>query len=123
MLNPRYLKGDTWGFPGAAVEHIETHAAHVFLCGDRAFKIKKQVKFPYLYFSTLALRRAILQRELEIRSRWARSFPVRSHNYNLSKAAGSKPEIMKLPTAFHAIDLSSTTLNPKCVIKIAVEKS
>ena len=53
------------------MEHIETHAAHVFLCGDRAFKIKKQVKFPYLYFSKLTLRRAILQRELEINRAFA----------------------------------------------------
>ncbi len=63
--------GDTWGFPGSAVEHIETHAAHVFLCGDRAFKIKKDVKFPYLDFSTLDLRRAVLQRELEINRAFA----------------------------------------------------
>ncbi len=59
-----------WGFPGSPVEHAETRAAHVFLCGDRAFKIKKAVKLPYLDFSTVALRRAVLEHELgRVRSR------------------------------------------------------
>lgn len=66
MLNPMYLKGETWGSPGSSVEHRETHAAHVFLCGDRAYKIKKAVKYPYLDFSTLDLRRSVIERELEI---------------------------------------------------------
>lgn len=70
-FNPDYLIGVSWGFPGEPVEHIETHAAHVFLCGDRAFKIKKEVKLPYLDFSTVALRRAVLRRELAINSRFA----------------------------------------------------
>ena len=70
-FNPDYLIGASWGFPGEPVEHIETHAAHVFLCGDRAFKIKKEVKLPYLDFSTVALRRAVLRRELAINSRFA----------------------------------------------------
>ncbi len=45
---------------------IETHAARVFLAGDKAFKIKKPVKLPFLDFSTLERRRAALARELEI---------------------------------------------------------
>ena len=40
MFTNAFLKGETWGFPARAVEHVETHAAHVFLVGDRAFKIK-----------------------------------------------------------------------------------
>ncbi len=66
MVNPNFLKGEMWGFPGSPVEHVETHAAHVFLCGDRAFKIKKAVKLPYLDFSTVALRRVVLERELAV---------------------------------------------------------
>lgn len=64
MFIPAFLKGETWGFPGAPVEHVETHAAHVFLAGDRAFKIKKNVHFPYLDFSSVAKRRAALATEL-----------------------------------------------------------
>jgi len=70
-MNPHFLKGETWGFPGAAVEHIETHAAHVFLVRRRAFKIKKPVKLPYLDFSTLERRREVLAREFEINRAWA----------------------------------------------------
>ena len=56
------MHGDTWGFDGQPVEHIETHAAHVFLVGDRAFKMKKAVKLPYLDFSTAEKRKAVLER-------------------------------------------------------------
>jgi aminoglycoside phosphotransferase family enzyme/predicted kinase len=70
-VNPRFLRGETWGFPGKPVEHVETHAAHVFLCGDRAFKIKKSIRLPYLDFSTPELRRAVLERELAINRTFA----------------------------------------------------
>lgn len=66
MFTPALLKGETWGFPGQPVEQVETHAAHVFLVGDRAFKIKKDVRLPYLDFSTVEKRRAALAAELEI---------------------------------------------------------
>ena len=66
MFDQAFLKGETWDAPGAAVEHIETHAAHVFLCRDRAYKIKKPVKLPYLDFSTVEKRGAVLRDELAI---------------------------------------------------------
>jgi len=66
MFDAAFLIGETWGFPGSAVEHIETHAAHVFLAGPRAFKIKKDVKLPYLDFSSKEKRQEALAAELEI---------------------------------------------------------
>jgi uncharacterized protein len=51
---------------GRPVERIETHAALVFLSGDRAIKIKKPVALGYLDFSTLDRRRRALARELEL---------------------------------------------------------
>ena len=66
MFDPAFLKSETWGFKAAPVEHIETHAAHVFLVADRAFKIKKDVKLPYLDFSSVEKRRSVLEDELAI---------------------------------------------------------
>lgn len=71
MFDEAFLKGETWGFPKAPVEHVETHAAHVFLVADRAFKIKKPVKLPYLDFSDRAKRREVLGAELDINRRHA----------------------------------------------------
>jgi aminoglycoside phosphotransferase family enzyme len=34
------------------VEIIETHISLVFLAGDRAYKLKRAVKYPYLDFSS-----------------------------------------------------------------------
>jgi uncharacterized protein len=71
MFDADFLKGDTWGFHGSPVEHVETHAAHVFLVGNRAFKIKKSIKLPYLDFSTRERRRAVLENELRINRAFA----------------------------------------------------
>ncbi len=51
---------------GAAVTRIDTHSAHVFLAGDRAWKIKRAVRYDYLDFSTLVRRKAVLDRELAL---------------------------------------------------------
>jgi aminoglycoside phosphotransferase family enzyme/predicted kinase len=50
---------------------VHTHASTVFLCGDRAWKIKKPVKLGFLDFSTLERRRADCERELELNRRLA----------------------------------------------------
>jgi aminoglycoside phosphotransferase family enzyme/predicted kinase len=51
---------------GQAVKRIDTHAATVFLAGERVLKIKRAVKFPFLDFSTLAKRKAACEAELEV---------------------------------------------------------
>lgn len=45
---------------------IDTHAAIVFLSGDRALKIKRNVKLPFLDFSTLDRRKAACDAELAV---------------------------------------------------------
>jgi len=54
-----------------SVDRVETHISDVFLVGDRAFKLKRAVKFPYLDFSTLALRKAAAKTELRLNLRTA----------------------------------------------------
>lgn len=54
-----------------SVDHVQTHGAHVFLCGDVALKIKRAVRYDYLDQSTLDLRRALLERELDLNRRAA----------------------------------------------------
>jgi uncharacterized protein len=53
------------------VRRIDTHAASVFLEGDRALKIKRAVRFPYLDYSTLAKRKAACDEEIAINRRFA----------------------------------------------------
>lgn len=58
---------------GAAVERVETHAAIVFLAGDRAYKLKRAVRYPYLDYSTAERRRAACVEELRLNRRTAPS--------------------------------------------------
>ena len=56
---------------GAAVKRIDTHAASVFLAGDRAFKVKRAVRFPFLDYSTLPKRKSACEAELRINQPFA----------------------------------------------------
>jgi len=51
---------------GAPVKRIDTHAASVFLSGDRALKVKRAVRFPFLDYSTLAKRKSACEAELAV---------------------------------------------------------
>jgi uncharacterized protein len=51
---------------GARVTRIDTHSAAVFLSGDRAFKIKRALRYPFLDFSTLEKRKAACEAEISI---------------------------------------------------------
>lgn len=53
------------------VERIDTHISHVFLIGDRAFKMKRAVRFPYLDFSDRAKRHGAAEAELALNRRTA----------------------------------------------------
>jgi len=56
--------------PGT-VDWIETHMSWVLLAGDRALKMKKPVRFPFLDFSTLELREHHCREELRLNRRLA----------------------------------------------------
>ncbi len=56
---------------GSWAELAETHSAIVVFAGDRAYKIKKPVKFDFLDFSTRELREAAVHREVELNRRLA----------------------------------------------------
>jgi uncharacterized protein len=65
------LLGDPATHRGHAVKRIDTHAASVFLAGERAFKIKRAVRFPFLDFSTLEKRKAACEAELNVNRAFA----------------------------------------------------
>jgi len=56
---------------GCEVRRIDTHAAAVFLAGDTAYKIKRDVSFPFLDYSTLDKRRRACLAELDINRAFA----------------------------------------------------
>src|ERR1043166_2891626 len=65
------LLADPATFGGAPVRRIDTHAASVFLAGDRALKIKRAVRFPYLDYSTLEKRKAACAAEIGLKRPFA----------------------------------------------------
>jgi uncharacterized protein len=92
MKSPGPLNGDTCEDPDAQlevvaflrdpasydagverVEILETHVSLVFLAGERAYKLKRAVKLPYLDFSTVERRRQACEAELALNRRTAPS--------------------------------------------------
>ena len=64
------LDPTTFGETGS-VEAIETHISRIFLVGQRAYKMKRAVKLPYVDFSTPQLRLAACEKEVELNSKTA----------------------------------------------------
>jgi len=62
---------ESYGGSVSAVEVIETHISHVFLVGDRVFKLKRDVHYPYVDFSTPELRRHYCEAEVAVNRRTA----------------------------------------------------
>jgi uncharacterized protein len=64
-------KPSSYGHGVERVDVVETHASLVFLAGERAYKLKRAVKYPYLDFSTVERRRQVCQAELALNRRTA----------------------------------------------------
>ena len=56
---------------GADVERIDTHLSHVFLAGTRVYKIMRAVRYDFVDFSTLALRKEACENEVVVNRRTA----------------------------------------------------
>jgi aminoglycoside phosphotransferase family enzyme/predicted kinase len=63
--------GDPATHGGKTVRRCDTHAAMVFLAGDRALKIKRAVRYPFLDYSTLEKRKAACLAELDVNRKFA----------------------------------------------------
>ncbi|MBU0505662.1 MAG: hypothetical protein ABII18_07345 [bacterium] len=71
------------------VQVIETHLSWVLLTGKCAYKIKKEVKFPFVDFSTLAKRKHYYYEELKLNQRYSPDvyldvLEIKKHNHQLS---------------------------------------
>lgn len=64
-------RADSYGAGIDEIKKIETHISVVFLAGERAYKLKRAVKYPYLDFSTLDLRHNVCLAEVSINRRTA----------------------------------------------------
>lgn len=58
-----------WPTADGSVEWIQTHISHIFLVGDRVFKLRKAIRLPFLDFSTRRLRNADCLREIALNRR------------------------------------------------------
>jgi aminoglycoside phosphotransferase family enzyme/predicted kinase len=62
---------DTYGLRDGEVRRIDTHISIVWLAGNRAIKLKRAVRFDYVDYSTLELRRVACEAEIRLNRRTA----------------------------------------------------
>ena len=62
---------EAYGDPSLVVEVRETHISWVFLAGDRAYKLKKPLRLPFLDYGTVKRRRRMCDAELRLNRRLA----------------------------------------------------
>jgi aminoglycoside phosphotransferase family enzyme/predicted kinase len=85
MMEQADAQEEVWRFLADPVAHggvepkrIDTHAASVFLAGERALKVKRAVKFPFLDYSTLDKRKAACEAELAVNRPFAPQIYLRT---------------------------------------------
>ncbi|MEL6965296.1 MAG: hypothetical protein AAFO01_21285, partial [Pseudomonadota bacterium] len=59
-------QGLAYGRPGRPVEQIDTHAAIIFLIDERAYKLKRAIRYSFLDFSSIDKRRRVLDAEYRL---------------------------------------------------------
>jgi uncharacterized protein len=64
-------RAEAYPCPVGEVSLRQTHMSYVFLAGDRVYKLKKPVRFPYLDFSNLERREAACRAEVSLNRRLA----------------------------------------------------
>ena len=103
---------DPANFDGMAVKRIDTHAASVFLVGDRAHKIKRAVRFSFLDFSTLAKRKAACEAEIAMNRSFApaiyRGVAAITREPNGRLAIGGRGEPVEWSVEMRRFDESQT---------------
>ena len=73
-MSSRFFRHRTPTGPSSgSVERIDTHISIVWLAGDRAYKLKRAVRFDYVDFSTIELRRVACEAEVRLNRRTAPS--------------------------------------------------
>ena len=103
---------DPANFDGVPIKRIDTHAASVFLIGDRAHKIKRAVRFSFLDFSTLAKRKAACESEIAVNRAFAPTIyrgvlPI-TREQNGRLAIGGKGEPVEWSVEMRRFDESQT---------------
>ncbi|HEY8172413.1 MAG TPA: AAA family ATPase [Dehalococcoidia bacterium] len=73
MITPEAIdsltRSDAYDHPASDVQLIQTHISWVLLAGDFAYKLKKPVRFGFLDYSTLSLRKEMCEREVALNRR------------------------------------------------------
>jgi aminoglycoside phosphotransferase family enzyme/predicted kinase len=99
MSSPRFYAGHP------AVEVRETHGSWVFLAGDRAYKVKKPVRYPFLDYSTRRRRHAACVEEVRVNRELAPSLylgvrPIVRRRGTLALGYGREPHAVE-----HAVEM------------------
>jgi uncharacterized protein len=62
---------DFYPHPASNIQYLQTHISHVFLAGDYAYKIKKELDLGFLNYSTLSKRKYYCEQEFQLNHRLA----------------------------------------------------
>jgi uncharacterized protein len=95
--------GDFYPHPAKNIQFLQTHISYVFLAGDYAYKIKKELDLGFLNYSTLSVRKYYCEKELQLNRRFA------PHLYLDVKA------IIDTPQGFQLVEASAQDAVEYCV--------
>jgi len=79
---------ESYGLHGGVVQRIDTHCSVVFLAGDRAYKLKRSLRYSSLDYTTRALRKDACDAELVLNRRTAPALYLSVQSINRDTLGG-----------------------------------
>lgn len=92
-------------FPKAELKVVHTHISTIFLIGDKAYKLKKPLKLPFLDFSTLAQRAFFSAEELRLNQRQCPALYKGLHTVCGSLQKGIELDSSSLPVLDYLLEM------------------
>jgi Uncharacterized protein conserved in bacteria len=105
-----FLNPDSYPHKPGSVEHLQTHASHIFIASPYVYKVKKPVNLGFLDFSTLDRRKYYCEKEVELNRRLCNDVylgveEISLHNDSLAFGKGDRTveyavKMKKLPERY-----------------------
>jgi uncharacterized protein len=90
-------RGDSYGTAGEQVEQIVTHCSIIFLIGNRAYKLKRAIRFASLDYTTRQRREQACQAELVLNRRTAPELYLAVRSINRGEAGRLSFDVADTP--------------------------
>lgn len=92
-------------FPGQQLKHVQTHISTILLIADKAYKLKKPLKLPFLDFSSVEQRKFFSEEELRLNQRQCPALYKALHTLHINAQGSVEIDNPDLPIIDYMLEM------------------